>query len=775
MTGVSVDINNAAGLDEHIIVAVLMTERKSVMKLPANHMVKRFAGPVPFLLLGIIGTIVVLPRSEAEGPNATHHTASKLSDPIHGQPLAFERYEDQFVSRTPGYTVFLEPRQATIALRSGAAQANTKQPSFTNGGTRSFIRMRLLQSNPASTPLPEDPLLAKANYFIGNDPAKWRTNVPLFSRVRFPSVYKDVDLLYYGSQQHLEYDFVIRPGGEPQSISFAVDGASSATVVQSGDLVLQTGSARAVLHRPIAYQIVNAQRHDVTASFLPLGGSSFGIRVARYDHKAPMIIDPVLAYSTYLGGSDDEGIFGIGFDDDGNIYVAGETSSLDFPQKGGIQNRLGGNYDAFVSKFDPQGANLIYSTYLGGANYDHAIGIQVDEYGSVYLAGVTQSPDFPVEHARQPALAGAANGFVAKLSPSGSELVFSTYLGGQGFDQISALAIDHDNAIYVAGSTNSLDFPITSNAFQKQCDGGSHQGFCIGDAFAAKFDPSGQKLIYSTYLGGAGYDLAAGISVNEHGEAYIAGQTGSSDFPTKNPYQRSLLGPNNAFISKLNVAGSGLMFSTFLGGTGFDRATDIALGHRGNIYVTGTATSLDFPLARAFQTTNKSGFTGFVTKFNPQASQLVYSTYYGGSGSDYPFRIAVNRHGEAALIGITSSTDFPTYRALNPSYSGGATDAFVVLLDRSGQQPLFSTYLGGTGNDYGYAVSVGCRDSVWIGGSTSSRDFPLTQAFQPVYAGGPFDAFLSRILNHDDQEEAEEVARSLHSNDGHERGCRQKD
>ena len=743
------------------------------MKLPANQVVTRFFGPVPFLLLAILGTVVALPLSEAEDPNVSHHTASNLSSPIRTLPLAFERYEDQFVSRTPGYTVFLEPRQATIALRSATDQANKEQPSFANNAPRQFVRMRLLQSNPASVPVPEEPLLGKSNYFIGNDPAKWRTDVPLFGRVRFPSVYKNVDLVYYGSQQQLEYDFLIRPGGEPQSIGFSVDGASSAKVAQSGDLILQARGAQATLHRPIAYQIVNAQKHNVTASFVPLGGSSFGIRVARYDHKSPLIVDPVLAYSTYLGGSDDEGIFGIGFDDDGNIYVAGETSSLDFPQKGGVQDHIGGNYDAFVSKFDAQGASLIYSTYLGGTNYDHAIGIQVGEHGSVYLAGLTLSSDFPVKHAYQPALGGISNGFVAKLSPSGSELVFSTYFGGGGFDQISALAIDRDNGVYVAGSTNSSNFPVTSNAFQKQCDGGAHPAFCIGDAFVAKFDSTGQKLVYSTYLGGAQYDIAAGLAVNERGEAYIAGETGSNDFPTRNPYQSILLGPDNAFITRLNEAGSGLVFSTFLGGTGFDGATDIGLDGLGNIFVTGFTSSIDFPLAQAFQTNNKGGISdGFVTKFNPQASRLIYSTYYGGSGWDYPFRIAVNRQGDAALTGLTSSTDFPTYRALNPTYGGGATDAFVALLDKSGQ-PDFSTYLGGTGDEYGYAVSVGCRNSIWVGGSTSSKDFPVTHAFQLDYAGGPFDAFLSRIVNKHDPEES--TSRFLHIDDGHKQGCHEED
>jgi hypothetical protein len=733
------------------------------MKLPAYRMV---AAPGSFLLLAVLAAGVVPGLAVALDSPPPPRSPSRLSNPVHAQPLAFERYEGQrarevkFISRTPAYTIFLEPHSLTMSFR---------QPSSANRTTTPLVRMHLLHSNASSVPVPEEPQLAKTNYFIGNDPTQWRTNVSLFSRVRFPSVYKDIDLVYYGNQQQLEYDFVIRPGGEPQSIRFSVSGANRARIEQSGDLILQAGGARAILHRPLAYQIVNAQRRDVAASFLPLGGSRFGIRVARYDRKAQLIIDPVLSYSTYLGGSDDEGIFGIGFDEDGNIYVAGETSSLDFPQKGAVQNHLGGNYDAFVSKFDAQGAHLIYSTYLGGTQYDHAIGVQVDQHGGVYLAGITLSPDFPVKNAIQATLAGTANGFVTKLNPSGSELEFSTYLGGHGFDQISALAIDHDNAIYVAGNTNSLDFPLTSNAFQMQCDGGANIGFCIGDAFVAKVDSHGRKLIYSTYLGGAGYDTAAGLAVNERGEAYIVGQAGSSDFPTKNPYQSSLSGSSDACVTRLNAAGSGLVSSTLLGGTGFDAASDVALDGRGNIYVTGITGSADFPLARAFQSTNKGSTDGFVTKLNPQASQLIYSTYYGGSGFDYPFRIAVNRHGEAALIGFTSSTDFPTYRALNSTYIGGLTDAFVVLLDRSGEQPRFSTYLGGTGDEYGYSITIGCRNSIWVGGSTSSKDFPLARAFQPGYAGGPFDAFLSRILNHDDPAESE-AAFSL-VNEAHERGC----
>ncbi|HEX8896161.1 MAG TPA: SBBP repeat-containing protein, partial [Terriglobales bacterium] len=547
------------------------------MMLTANRISKKLVAVVFRLLLVVATGFGLSPLSIAVDSNTPHDLISGLSVRIQNRPLAFEPYAAQnaprvqFVSRTPGYTVFLEPRQATIAFTRVPRETDLQQSSIaTSVISTSLVRLRLRQSNFASAPVPEEPLRGKTNYLIGNDPAKWRTNVSLFGKVRYPSVYKDVDLVYYGSRGQLEYDFIIRPGGEPQSISFSVDGASHAEVEHGGDLLIQAGAASVVLHRPVAYQIIDTRRREVSARFLPLGGHRFGIRVAQYDRESPLIIDPVLAYSTYLGGSGDEGIFGISFDTEGSIYVAGETSSVNFPQKGGVQSLVGGSYDAFVSKFDAKGANLIYSTYLGGSRYDHAVGIQADKHGNVYVAGVTQSSDFPVKNAWQSSLAGTANGFVAQLNPSGSELVFSTYLGGTGFDQITDLALDRENAVYVAGSTNSLDFPITTNAFQTQCDGGAHTGLCIGDAFVAKFARAGRKLVYSTYLGGTGYDSAAALAVDERGEAYITGQTGSSNFPTKNPYQGSLSGGNDAFVTKLNAAGSGLVFSTLLGGTSFD-------------------------------------------------------------------------------------------------------------------------------------------------------------------------------------------------------------
>src|SRR5256885_12977811 len=693
--------------------------------------------------------------------HASQHSAPNPLTSIQNLQLAFERNkgqsarEVQFISRALHYTVFLEAHKATIVFPGAGLHSVPKQALVTKGVADSeFVSLRLLQSNRTAVPLTEEPLLSEANYFLGSDPGQWRTHVPLFGRVHYRSVYKNVDLVYYGNETQLEYDFVVRPGGDPQSIGFSLEGAHRAEIERSGNLTMRVGEAQFALRRPIAYQIIHSQKHTVPARFLPLGGGQFGIQVGSYDRRFPLIVDPVLAYSTYLGGSDDEGIFGIGFDNEGNLYVAGETSSLDFPNKGAIQNDVGGNYDAFVSKFDPTGTRLIYSTYLGGSLFDHAVGIQIDELGSAYIAGITLSTDFPVKNASQPFPGGGYDGFVSKLSPSGSELVFSTYLGGRGFDEVAALAIDHDNHVYVAGATNSLDLPITSNAFEKDCDGGAHTGFCIGDAFVTEFDASGQSLVYSTYLGGTGFDGASGLAVDEQGQAYVAGQTSSSNFPRTNAYQSSLSGPSDAFVTKLNATGSDVVFSTFLGGSGFDGATGVALDHRDRVYVTGTTNSMDFPLIRPFQSKNRGGFTdGFIAKLDSQTSELVYSTYLGGTGFDVPLRIAVNGRDEPSVVGFTSSTDFPTYNALNSFYGGGAADAFVAMLDRSGQKLRFATYLGGTGDDYGYGITIGRGNTVWVGGSTSSKDFPILDAFQPAYSGGPFDGFLMKIVDIDEDEQ----------------------
>ncbi|MGH9431859.1 MAG: SBBP repeat-containing protein, partial [Terriglobia bacterium] len=513
--------------------------------------------------------------------------------------------------------------------------------------------------------------------------------------------------------------------------------------IAAGPASLSTGVAAGSADNP---KTAIQNRKYLDGRYVLRGHNQVGFEVAAYDRKQPLIIDPVLIYSTYLGGEQDEGIFGIGFDPHGNIYVAGETSSPNFPIKHAFQSKLGGNYDGFVTEFDRTGTTLIYSTYLGGSNFDHCVGIAVDAEGSVYVAGYTQSTDFPIFHALQSALKGPQNAFVARLAPGGSKLVYSTYLGGSGVDGATGIAIDSSGNAYVAGGTQSTDFPVTPGAFQKLCDQGVNHGQCFGDAFASKLTASGSKLVYSTYLGGNFSDAAIDIAADSTGVAYLTGYTGSTDFPLKNPYQSTLNGMSNVFVTKLNASGAALVYSSYLGGNGFDTAQGIAIDALDNIYLAGTTTSTNFPLMHAFQSENMAqGYDGFASKFNAAGSRLVYSTYLGGTGTNLPWRIAVDSLGHASIIGFTSSADFPVVNAIQPTYAGGPTDAFVTKFGASGASLDYSTYLGGAADEYGYAIHADAAGNVWVGGSTASTDFPIVKPFQGVYGGGPYDAFLSAI------------------------------
>jgi hypothetical protein len=585
-------------------------------------------------------------------------------------------------------------------------------------------------------------LAGKANYFIGNQPRGWRRDIPLFGRVRYGSVYAGVDLVFYGNDRQLEYDLIVRPGAEPGKIGFRFVGSSAIKprVQADGTLVVDKGFE---FRKPVAYQMAARRRIPVEASYTVDRGGKVGFELGAYDHGRELIVDPVLSYSTFVGGSDDEGIFGIERDAHGNIYVAGETSSVNFPMMNPFQGTIGGSYDAFVSKFDPSGKHLIYSTYLGGALYDHCVGLAVDSSGRAHVAGVTYSTDFPTANAKQTELRGPSDGFVAVLDPSGSRLVFSTYIGGSSNDAANDIAIDGQGNTYITGSTNSVDFPVTAGAYQTTCDQGGVQGSCAGDAFVTKLTSSGRPS-YSTYLGGSGTDSGNGIAVDIYGNAYITGLTFSANFPLIDPFQDKLAGIGNAFVTKLNNGGNQLDFSTYLGGNGTDSGQGIALDATLNVYVTGTTTSTTFPLKNPFQAVNKGGLSdGFVTKLSSVEPKLAYSTYIGGSGWDFPFRIAINNSSEAVIVGFTSSTDFPVVSATQPVYAGGFTDAFLVVFDPEGVQPRFCTFLGGSGDEYGYAVHVDAVGNVWAGGSTSSVDFPVANPFQGAYNGGPFDAFLS--------------------------------
>src|SRR3989441_926920 len=503
--------------------------------------------------------------------------------------------------------------------------------------------MKLLGANPTPRVTGVEELRGRSNYFIGNDPAKWRANVPTYAKVEYRDVYPGVNLVYYGNQRQLEFDFIVAPGADPQRIRLGVEGADRLDLDAQGDLVVQTGGAQVRLQQPHVYQMANGVRQEIESRYVLNDHHEVEIWVAAYDTHKPLVIDPTLAYSTYLGGTGfDEG-FGIAVDSLGQAYVTGVTASLDFPTTAGaFQSSSAGSEDAFVTKLNPTGAVLVYSTYLGGTNSDVGLGIAVDSLGQAYVTGETFSADFPTTAgAFQPSSPGGfSDAFVTKLNPTGAALAYSTYLGGTDFDEGFGIAVDSLGQAYVTGVSASLDFPMTAGAFQPRFAGGSL------DAFVTKLNPTGAALAYSTYLGGTGDEEGFGIAVDATGNAYVTGLTNSNlDFPTTaGAFQRSSAGGiSDAFVTKLNAAGAALVYSTYLGGTGDEDGFGIAVDAAGHAYVTGITFSPDFPTtAGAFQPSSTGG-DAFVPKPKPSRAALVFSHYLSGSGYNLGLRNRVRR------------------------------------------------------------------------------------------------------------------------------------
>ena len=497
-------------------------------------------------------------------------------------------------------------------------------------------------------------------------------------------------------------------------------------------------------------------------------------RVARYDRRQPLTIDPVLIYSTFLGGSSSEQAYGVAVDGSGSVYVTGSTSSLDFPATNRFwptQPSPTNNCDlivvlnmvtsgcAFVTKFSPAGNSVIYSTVFGpGAAFD----IAVDAAGSVYVTGDTCSPDFPTVNPFQASLSGPmpnCDAFVTKLSPAGDALVYSTFLGGSCGDAGVGIAVDATGNAYVAGETGSVipinepcaaaNFPVV-NGFQS-----THGG--IMDAFVAKLDPTGSRLLYSTYLGGRGDDGASGIALDGAGNIYVGGTTTSSNFPTMHPFQACGMGGEDGFMAKLSPSGDALMYSTCLGGACLDQIHAIAIDSSGHAYATGETCSSEYPTLNAFQNVRRApSRDGFVTKLSPAGDSLAYSTFLGGSSLDTPYGIAVDPSGNAYITGQTFSADFPTVNPIQPTLADSRADAFVARISPEGNTLTYSTYIGGTGNptqqvhDWGWGIAVDSTGNAYVAGFTPSADFPTLNAFQPTFGGGSssaLDGFLFKLAS----------------------------
>lgn len=715
---------------------------------------------LPALLVGAAALLLFGLLFRETGNRATPGGAAPRLEKFAGLPLSFEAdsAKTSFVAQGRGYSMRLSANRIRLGFASSQKESGA-QPAID-------LELKLLGASPGAVVGSMDPLPGRSNYFIGNDPRAWRTDVPTYSRVRYRDVYPGVDLAYYGNQQQLEYDFIVSPHADPSRILWAVEGAGNLALTPEGDLRITSGEQQVRLLRPRIYQPDGAGRREIVGNYRLIesasGNPAVSFQLGAYDASLPLIIDPVVNYATFYGGSGTDIGYGIAVDQQGAMYLTGQTSSSNFPTKNPLDATLEGANDAFVMKLNPQGTTVLFSTYIGGRNPgDRGWAIAVDRAGNIYFTGETNSLNFPTVNAAQPIFRGGIDGFVAKLNIEGNVLLYSTYLGG-GFTDVSyAIAIDRFDNAYVTGRTESTNFPIKA-ALQDKLKGQR-------DAFVTRYTADGE-IFYSTYLGGEPAAAGAreeetgyGIAVDALQNACVIGYTTSAGFPVKNAVQAIFGGVEDAFVTKISASGASLLFSTFLGGDRADNGRGIALDPFGNLYVIGYTLSQNFPTANALQPTFGGSGDGFVTKISASGEALLYSTFLGGNADENSglisditpsCAIAVDSLGNAYVTGKTESKNFPLARAIQAEMKGD-NDAYVAKLDPAGSELIFSTFLGSTftGNtgfdERGLSIAVDRLGSVYVTGQMLKNDYPTMQPIQANYGGGLSDIFVTKISTPD--------------------------
>lgn len=670
-------------------------------------------------------------------------------------PLSFEANRGQvdsqvdFVSRGSGYHLFLTPSEAVLSLTNRAG-SESRKVSLARGksvkadsikASNTVVRLQFVGADSRARAVGSAKLEGTSNYFIGGDPKGWRTGIPNYAGVKYEAIYPGIDLVYYGNQGQLEYDFIVAPGSDARAIKLVMKGANKIVLDSAGDLVLHTATGQLRQHKPFIYQEGrDGRRKQIAGRYTLEGENQIGFQIGVYDHTKPLVIDPVLVYSTYLSGSGaDEGA-SIAVDAAGNAYITGTSDSIDFPRTtGASQTARSGGKDAFVIKLNPAGTAPIYSTYLGGSLDDEAYGIAIDAAGNAYVAGTTASTNFPATTgAFQTANGGGSDSFVAKLNSTGANLVYATYLGGSNYEEGFGIASDSNNNAYITGVTASPNFTLTSGA------PGNGFGGAV-DAFVTKLNADGTAPVYSTFLGGAGGDLGFAVAVDAAGNAHVTGLTDSSSFPVTSNILPRAVGTSDLFVTKLNSSGTSHLYSSVIGGGGDDTGLGITMDGAGVVYVTGITNSTDLPVtAGVFQNVSGGGSDAFVMKMNTDGTAPAYSTYFGGAGDDLGYAVAVDSSGNAFVTGTTDSINFQTTTGASQTARGGGKDAFVSKLNASGAL-VYSTYLGGSLDEESFGIALDGSGHAYVTGRTRSPNFPVTTGSFQTTSGGGGDAFVAKV------------------------------
>ncbi|MCC6536944.1 MAG: hypothetical protein IT162_05305 [Bryobacterales bacterium] len=651
-------------------------------------------------------------------------------EPNVGQAPAAVRY----LARSARSTLALTPGGATLQLRKAQ--------------TVDTLTLELLGARRNGQALAgEAPLPGISNYLQGNNRQQWRTGVAHYARVRYRDVYPGIDLVFYGNAAgELEYDLVVKPGARPEAIQLRFAGHRHQSISAEGDLVFALPGGEVRQKRPHVFQESAGGRQEIASSYVVRANGTVGLRLGEWDRDRDLVVDPVISYATYWGGASDEFAPELAVDPAGNVYLFGDTNSTVFTTTAGAfkTTRPGGPYDNYVTKFGPDG-KVIWSTFLGGAGDETASGIAVDATGATYLTGLTSSSDFPVTTGSQQSnkgIGGANNedGFVTKLNAAGSALVYSTFLGGNGDDSPTDIAISSSGEALVCGMTLSTNFPTTAGALKTRDDA------LLTEGFASRYDASG-RFAYSTYIGGNLAELVSACTLDQSGNAYLTGGSFSEDFVrTPGAFQVARQGISDNFVMKLNAQGSTVLYNTLLGGgLGVDTALDIAVDVSGNVYLTGVAESSDFPLSsNPYQRTKQGTSDAFITKLNPTGTALVYSTFFGGAGTERGESIAVDAQGNIYALITTGSPGLTPAQPFQSQLAGGS-DLFILRLSPDGLIAQHASYLGGSANDGGRSLVIDNRERAYVSASTLSTNMPGTTGGAQSAVGGARDAFWARL------------------------------